>query len=720
MARAGPVLLLALALGVPSANYQLFDGLPLSRGAEFVALALLIPLLASRALRRLHARWIGRWPRLLRALAWTAAGVLGVKLVLLASGTHEGFLACYRSPLEPPRTGPCERSFQNPFFRFSATRIDRVVSFGEHTWDLSLLNTIRFDRHYEGPQGRLRRRLPIEASWQGVVERKRPWVARVLYVGEVTITLDPTGTPRGAPTRLAPHYGPPATALVPVPAGRHALRVEYRFDDGSTWRSPPPADPWAALRIERGRGAGGAQPGAAVEPVPPAWPWRATAAAADAAIAALAAPLLLFYVRLLWRDAWLLALVGVATPLVDRADPGQLGLPGSLGLCLLLALIAGAGLGRPWRRRLLSAYWATLYVTLFATLRTFPRLDVVTLREGAGDPLFYESQARAILDTWSLEGGEPVFVYQPLFRYIRFAERLVLGDGDGLLSIAALTALYWALCWAFARLWARPPGSRPRRLLFGGVALLMLALATTPPVVYFVQVSLSEHPTWIFLALLFPMLFASRSPGQWCTGTMLASLSLLTRTNQAPGILAMLGAFAWRAWALRPRAVLGALTLAALILLIPGWHNLYYGGQLAVIGRPQPHLLRLPPEKWPRILDDLTVRRQALNQLDHVFYVNPVDDPPPRGDALSRLAMRGLQVLWLTACVLALRRRGFARGTKALLLGLPLLYLGVHLVYVVDDYYPRHVIAGHLAMGLVTLNAVGQGWPRVRSGEREA
>jgi hypothetical protein len=37
-------------------------------------------------------------------------------------------------------------------------------------------------------------------------------------------------------------------------------------------------------------------------------------------------------------------------------------------------------------------------------------------------------------------------------------------------------------------------------------------------------------------------------------------------------------------------------------------------------------------------------------------------------------------------------------------------YLGVHLVYVVDFYYPRHVIAAHLAMVLVTLYAVGRGF----------
>jgi hypothetical protein len=713
MARSSPFLL-ALLLLVPSANYQVFDGLPLSRGTEFVALALLIPLLASRALRRLHARWIGRWPRAFRALV-VAVGVavLAAKLLLLASGTYQGFLACYRTPLDPPTTGPCERSFENALFRFAATRVDREIRFDPNDWNLGFLNSVRFDRHYMGSEQRLRGRLPIQAWWQGIVERPEPWIARVTYAGEVALIVDPEGPPASrALTPLLPHYGPPRTHVVPVPEGRHVLRVEYRFDDGSRRDGPPPGGPWATLHIDRGRGPDGREPGAAVRPVRPHMAWRALAWAADAAVVLLGAPLLLFYLGLLWRDAWLLALVAVATPLVDGVDPARLGHPTSLGLCALLALVAGPVLGRRWRRRLLGAYFTTLYVTWFVTLRTFRRLDVVTLREFAGDPLFYESQARSILDTWSLEGGEPVFIYQPLFRYIRFAQRLVLGEGDGLVSLLSLAALYWALCWAFARLAPRPPAPRPRMALFGAVALLMLALVSTPPVVFFVQVSLSEYPTWIFLALAFPMLVVSRSPVQWRTGGALAGLTLLTRSNQAPGVLALLGVFAWRTWRVRPRATLGVLVLVALILSLPAWHNLYYGGQFAVAGKSQPHLLRLPLQKWPRILDDRAVTKEALNQLDHVFYIRPVDDPPPRGDALSRAAIRGLQVLWVVTCLVANRRRGFAPGAKVLLVALPLLYLGVHFVYVVDDYYPRHIIAGHLAMGLVTLNAVGRGWPR--------
>jgi len=210
---------------------------------------------------------------------------------------------------------------------------------------------------------------------------------------------------------------------------------------------------------------------------------------------------------------------------------------------VLLGLVAVPLLGRRWRRRLAGAFFAMVYVAWFTTLHTFRRLDVVTLREWAGDPLFYESQARSILDSWSLAGGEPVFIYQPLYRYIRFAQRLLLGEGDGLVSMLALAALWWALCWTVARLWARPRPGWPRTILFGSAALLLLALASTSPVVFFIQVSLSEYPTWIFLALLLPMLFASQSPTHWRSGVVLASLSMLTRSNQAPGVLALLGAF---------------------------------------------------------------------------------------------------------------------------------------------------------------------------------
>ena len=42
---------------------------------------------------------------------------------------------------------------------------------------------------------------------------------------------------------------------------------------------------------------------------------------------------------------------------------------------------------------------------------------------------------------------------------------------------------------------------------------------------------------------------------------------------------------------------------------------------------------------------------------------------------------------------------------------LPALYLAVHLVFEVRDYFPRHLIIAYLAMGLVGIYVVsGRGW----------
>src|SRR5262249_56381470 len=131
--------------------------------------------------------------------------------------------------------------------------------------------------------GGLRSRVPIDARWRGVVARPEPWVARVTYVGEATIIIDPDRPESRVVTALPSRYGAEAVAFVPMPGGRHTLDVTYRFDDGSTWGGPPPAGPWATLRLERGRGQGGQAPGAPVTAVRPRGPRRAAARAGGAA-----------------------------------------------------------------------------------------------------------------------------------------------------------------------------------------------------------------------------------------------------------------------------------------------------------------------------------------------------------------------------------------------------------------------------------------------------
>jgi hypothetical protein len=268
--------LLGIALLLPSANLQRFDGLPLSSPLEFAALVLLVPLLASRALRRLHAQRLprgGSWVP--RALSIVVALAIGLKVILLISGVHSGFLACYGTPLHPGPGGACERSFENAFARFGATRIDRRVDFEPRTWNLGFINSLRFN-FYPRVSGLPRRdRLPMTATWRGVVAQSEPWVARVTYVGEGTVTL------AGATLVLPARYGTPNTVELPVPAGRNAIVVHYRFDDGARTGQPDPPFSYAQVRLDRQRANGGE---GRVEAARPALAWRLVAAVADSLI----------------------------------------------------------------------------------------------------------------------------------------------------------------------------------------------------------------------------------------------------------------------------------------------------------------------------------------------------------------------------------------------------------------------------------------------------
>src|SRR5262245_50427396 len=208
----GCLTLFGLLVVLPSANYQVFDGLPASRLPEFLALALLVPFIISRLLRRVYTRVIGAaWPVVRRSLL--AMGIIAVfaKVVLLASGTHAGFLACYRSPYAPPPAGPCEKSYENPFTRFGATRIDSYVDFYPSTWDLAFVNSLRFNIYQWIKGNVLRDRLPLAVTWTGTVERGRSWAAELRYVGAATIQLD-----ANEPKRLAPRYDAPAIVQVPI------------------------------------------------------------------------------------------------------------------------------------------------------------------------------------------------------------------------------------------------------------------------------------------------------------------------------------------------------------------------------------------------------------------------------------------------------------------------------------------------------------------------
>ena len=705
-----PILWAALLL--PSSNVGWFDGLPLDTGPELIGLLLLLPLTVSRALRRHWRRLIGACgPIVFTVLLALGLLAVGGKLALLASGTYEGFLGCYRYALAPPPRGPCERAFANPWFRHSVTRIDRTIDFDPETWNLGWVNSNRFI--FQGRPVSIhpwRERLPLEVRWGGVVELPTPWIARVTYVGEVTVRLSREKAHAGTVIMLPPRYGETVTADVPVAAGRHWLELTYRFDDGARRPAPRPSGTWATLRLARLSGEAGARDTLAVAARAETG-WRILAAAVDWSTVLLGATLVLGYAALLRRDWWLAVLVAVAGQMVSRLHPESVGLPIAFAAFVCLLGLALTLLARPWRRRLVLAFLGTAYLNLCLVLSSTDQLDMV-LQRPLSDAVMYESQARAILDTGSLEGGEPVFRFQPGFRYWRFLERLVLGEGDPFVVIVALTVLTWGFLWAIAHLWPRPAPTWSRVLPFVVGMALGIGLVTSTPVLAFIEAPLSEYPTWVLLPLTFTLLFATRTAGQWASGGILGAVAVLCRLNHLLAMFGYLAVFGRQRWRGSPRAVAVTIGLVLAMLTLPPLHNRYYGGPATETSRimnVNRRALAISPAQLPDLYRDPETRRKLWGLLAGILNIPESPEAKEGGDGFTRGTMRGIQGLWVATAIVVLPRRRMQPGAKALLL-VPLLYLIVHLVYAVDIYYPRHIVAGHLALAISVLYVVGRGW----------
>ena len=173
----------------------------------------LLPFVFDGVLRR----WVGRRVVRLRrwappALALALASASAAKIVLVMTGGYGGFAACYRSAYDPPASA-CELSFDNPFQRFDATRLDAALDFGAADWNFGFINSARFSIQ-PLPGSPLRDRLPFEVYWRGWVEVPLAATGLTLtYTGEAQLNL---GSARHT---LPRRYGVAATATVPVRAG---------------------------------------------------------------------------------------------------------------------------------------------------------------------------------------------------------------------------------------------------------------------------------------------------------------------------------------------------------------------------------------------------------------------------------------------------------------------------------------------------------------------
>ena len=681
-------------LAFPSSDYSIFNGVPFSSLAEyFLFVFSLVVLFSSRGRRRLGER-LAPAPRRVFFVAGLAI-VFAAKVALLASHTSEGFHACYQAmPLgemadgrrtaSPAIDKPCEASFENLFGFFDVTRVDSYIDF-DRSWKLGFWNSGRSSSPSTKGQF-LPERLPFEATWTGTVRSDHP--VALAYVGEGSVTVD------GTTFTLEKQVANAAKILLPAMPKPTAIAVRYTWNDDYRNGDEKPPGPNAMIRLFD------SETNSALGPVAAPLGWKLLARAADFFVLAAAA---LFAFVILRETAGERLIVCVALALagatsLELSSPLALAFAGAIPFIVLLAAVV-------LRKRAPNGIALSLACVAISFIHVVARsawnIGDISLRSAGDDWQTYEAMARSILEKSSLRGGEDVFFYQPLFRYYRFLEHLFFGEGDTLILVSALAALGFGVVWLFAHL---VPINRTlsARSIFALSAAAIFALLNLPVVIWQVDVGLSEYPTWIFMPVIMYLFFVRKTRAASLLAALLLGVSLFTRTNQAPALLAIFAIASFERWRTDRVAVVWAAGVIASVAALILAHNFAYGGQFAILptsGSTAGNLV-VPPLALFAGGASGALWAKFVWQLSCVLYVGFV----ARQTELLVLC-RAIQVTWLCS-TLWLWSRPTVPMTRKLLMLLPLVYLSVHLFYQVDVYFPRHIIAGYIAMAIVTAFAL--------------
>ncbi len=676
------VLLLAVLL--PSVNYSLVNGLPVDNGFEILVIALGAPIAFSKQV----SAWLAGWQQMLnkkiRAVNWFkkplwALAILAVLLhaVLYFSASDMGFFGCYTTPLRASPRGDCEVFYQNPFQRYGVSRIDKTVDFSAESWNLSFLNDSEFKFYPWVPGNILRERFPFSASWTGILDLADPSRIAFEYVGEGSIELG------GQTVELPPAYHVTGRAELEAPAGQNNIRINYQYDDGYRTGGDPPVTLLPAFSAELVSGEVLTPLGAKTA----GGLWQFVSALADICILLIAGVFLCFY-GWLFKDDWQILLL-FSTVIIAIWRSGQADWMICLNVIVFLLFLqrrkTGQSLVVSWLFFATSLVWAWFYL---------PSFNAAFIRFAGTDMLTYEGFARSILHSGSLQAGEPIFYYQPFYRYLVFIYHLVFGDGDSLRSAFTFSLLLSGI-WKIAEeltqnKWGYWKHLHKVLFIFTCTSVLLLI---NDRIMWLVVQGISETATWIFLTWgMWLMIRKDRQRHAGWIGLLLG-LSLFTRINHLPAIIFMLLFYFLVTQAVKPAVIATIITTS--IFLLSGLHNFVYGNQFILLPTSSniSANLILPPMEMLTGLGQISTWQIIASQsslllgiFDQEFWYLTV-------------TLFVLVICWVVCAGLLLQKRNRLRWVHVVLLCLPWVFLGVQFFYVIPSMFPRHLMAGYLVMG---------------------
>lgn len=314
-----------------------------------------------------------------------------------------------------------------------------------------------------------------------------------------------------------------------------------------------------------------------------------------------------------------------------------------------------------------------------------------------------QGNARAILETGSLQGGENVFWLQFGPRYLAFFARLLLGENDILIGIISMTIGFLVVCTFVAR-FAQQSIDVWGQVLAVFVGFICLIFLGDQIVVAFAFVVSSEYPTWVAI-LAITAFFMNPQPSN--TGWAVSGLAILLAANVAfrPNnlfvsitllliLLAKVSPARTRQSTSRSAWAVAAFCITISLGLV---HNLYYGQKFVPFtSNASINYVFEWTTVWSKngVMGTLDL---VWSQLRALMYWRVPHDPN------FLIFFWGSQLVFLLSLGRLYAARNLRRKTTLTAL-IPLTYVLPMLNFSLTSYYPRHLVtAGLLCLSSSTL-----------------
>ena len=683
---------LACLLLVPDTPRGVLDSLPVTHPVDGLLLLLLIcAALVPRRFFRLSQIWVKR--SLLALLVLLCLVKLAAWLLVPSPGLSAKYHALYK----PLGQNQAEFSADNAIWRRNHTRFDHIMDLSGPNWRLGFLNTRRFSELPQQKTTIYRDRLPLEVEWKGDLSLPDDAQAlRLVFAGELSLDL------AGSKLEQKDYGAEPKTIEVSWPGpGSHPISLVYRYDDGSRTDKKAPDAAKASFRLYWLDQGGAAHIYRSYDPALALnGHWLAlvsyalnTLALALFGLCALAA-LVRFWLSLGWRMMLfsLLMLLLSLFPLIKPSNTIHLLVLDNQLLVLLLAWFWGVAI---LSRDQKPAPWPLIAGSLLAVISLDMlwggiKLGAVPIMGPGQDWMVYSGMAFDTLRDLSLQGGEPVYYTQVLYRYWLALLHLVFGDAYHPLRIVesgAICLMGLAAAFAFMRgMFKR--GEAWLGAVIGGLLLVLVCQHFLPSSAY---LGLGET-LFILFWLAFVLLWQHQ--GSSLLMVILLALAALTRLNLLLACVAGLALCFGQKDLKEPKRMLWALAAFAALMLLPLAHNLYYGGVAAWLPQSTGHPTNL-------ILSASDILGDPLGEKVWTHFNNTLSYmsglyPPIGKSTYSAYQYAGFSV-FLAGLIWAgfvwFRTRSLAVVAPMML---PLLAYAPFLMFKADNYYPRMLAPGVL------------------------